>query len=149
MKQRVDISKCGISDISEIAELEEKYIPGGWSEKAFSDWLKNDNTVIFKAMLEGKIIGFINGSWVLDEGELLNIAVDENFRNHGIAAMLLEALEKFLGENNVKKLFLEVRERNIPAISFYTKHGFNKNGLRKNYYKNPEDNGILMMKKLG
>lgn len=149
MKQRADISKCGISDISEIAELEEKYIPDGWSEKAFSDWLKNNNTVIFKAVLGGKIIGFINGSWVLDEGELLNIAVDENFRKKGIAAMLLDALEKFFAENNVKKIFLEVRERNIHAISFYIKHGFNKNGLRKNYYKNPEDNGILMMKKIG
>lgn len=150
MKQRDDIyiEKCGLSDISQIAELEEKYIPDGWSESAFSDWMKNDNTVIFKAIAKDDIIGFINGSWVSDEGELLNIAVDENFRKQGIAAMLLEALERCFKEKNVLKLFLEVREKNISAINLYVKHEFIKVGLRKKYYKNPDDNGILMMKKL-
>ncbi len=150
MKQRDDINivKCGLSDISEIAELEEKYIPNGWSEDAFSDWMKNEYTVIFKAMTKDDIIGFINGSWVLDEGELLNIAVDENYRKQGIAAMLLEAMEGYFAEKDVMKLFLEVREKNTSAINFYVKHEFIKVGLRKKYYKNPDDNGILMMKKL-
>lgn len=148
LRDNINIVKCGMSDISELVKLEEKYIPGGWSEKAFSEWLKNNNTVIFKAVLESRIIGFTNGSWVLDEGELLNIAVDENFRKFGIAAMLLESLERYFEEKGVNKLFLEVREENIPAINFYIKHKFVKNGLRKNYYRNPNDNGVLMIKRL-
>lgn len=148
MTQRVDILKCQIHDIPEISKLEKKYIPGGWSENAFSEWLENNNTVIIKAVLNDKIVGFANGSWVMDEGELLNIAVDENFRKRGIASLLLEFLEKYFMEKNVEKIFLEVREKNFSAIKFYEKHSFIKNGLRKNYYKNPSDNGVLMMKKL-
>ena len=149
MKQKADILRADISDIPEITGVEEKCIPGGWSEKGFSDWLQNKNTVIFKAVLDGKTVGFANGSWVLDEGELLNIAVLENYRNMGIAGELFNFLEKYLKEKKVRKIFLEVREKNLPAISFYEKHGFIKNGLRKDYYKNPADNGVLMMKNIG
>lgn len=148
MKLKVDILKANLSDIPDIAAIEEKYIPNGWSEKGFSDWLENDNTVIFKAVLESEIIGFINGSWVLDEAELLNIAVVENVRRNGVAAMLLEILENYFRKKNAEKIFLEVREKNASAISFYEKYGFVKNGLRKNYYSSPDDNGVLMMKNL-
>lgn len=148
MKQRVDIKKCGLKDIVEIAALEEKYIPDGWSEKAFSDWFENNNDpIIFKAVINEKIIGFINGSYVCGEGELLNIAVDEAFRDCGVGSALLTALEEYLSEKNTEIIFLEVREKNTSAIKFYEKHNFIRNGLRKNYYKNPVDNGVLMMKK--
>ena len=148
MRQKADILMAGQRDIPEIVKIEEKYIPNGWSEKGFSDWLENKNNVIFKAVEDGKIIGFVNGSWVIDEAELLNIAVVEKSRRKGVAAMLLEALERFLREKNAEKIFLEVREQNLAAISFYEKNGFEKNGLRKNYYSNPRDNGVLMMKKI-
>ena len=144
--QKADILKADVSDIPEIALIEEKYIPNGWSEKAFSDWTNNQNTVIFKAVLDGEIIGFANGSWVLDEAELLNIAVVDQARRKGVAAMLLDALENYFMEKNAEKIFLEVREKNLSAINFYEKHGFVKNGLRKNYYSNPIDNGVLMTK---
>ncbi|MBQ3565786.1 MAG: ribosomal protein S18-alanine N-acetyltransferase [Oscillospiraceae bacterium] len=146
MMQKADILKADVSDIPEIALIEEKYIPNGWSEKAFSDWTNNQNTVIFKAVLDGEIIGFANGSWVLDEAELLNIAVVDQARRKGVAAMLLDALENYFMEKNAEKIFLEVREKNLSAINFYEKHGFVKNGLRKNYYSNPIDNGVLMTK---
>lgn len=148
MMPKVDIKKCSNSDIHQIAMLEEKYIPNGWSERSFENFLKNNNIIILKAVFENEIIGFLNGSFVLDEGELLNIAIDESFRRQGIAKNLLENLESYFTEKKVKKIFLEVREKNISAVNFYIKNGFLKNGLRKNYYKNPNDNGILMMKLL-
>ena len=83
MRQRADILIAGQEDIPEIVKIEEIYIPDGWSEKGFSDWLKNKNTVIFKAVEDGEIVGFVNGSWVLDEAELLNIAVVEKSRRKG------------------------------------------------------------------
>ena len=87
--------------------------------------------------------------WVLDEGELLNIAVLESYRNNGIAGELFEKMERFFSEKGIKIIYLEVREKNQPALSFYEKYGFIKNGFRKNYYRNPDDNGVLMMKKIG
>lgn len=148
MKQKADILIADISDIAEIAAIEKECIPNGWSEKGFSDWLQNKNTVIFKAVQNSEIIGFANGSWVLDEAELLNIAVVEKSRRNGIAQMLFDALENYFKEQNAEKIFLEVREKNPSAINFYEKNGFEKNGLRKNYYSNPTDNGVLMMKNI-
>ncbi len=148
MKQKADILIADISDIAEIAAIEKECIPNGWSEKGFSDWLQNKNTVIFKAVQNSEIIGFANGSWVLDEAELLNIAVVEKSRRNGIAQMLFDALENYFKEQNAEKIFLEVREKNQSAINFYEKNGFEKNGLRKNYYSNPTDNGVLMMKNI-
>ena len=107
------------------------------------------STVVFAAVCNGEMIGFANGSWVLDEGELLNIAVLEKYRRQGLAEILLKTLEDFFTEKNITVIYLEVREKNQSALSFYEKHGFIKNGFRKNYYRNPDDNGVLMMKKIG
>lgn len=149
MKLKADIIKCGFDELKKIAEIESKCIPDGWSLKAFEDWFEEKKTVVFAAVCNGEMIGFANGSWVLDEGELLNIAVLESYRNNGIAGELFEKMERFFSEKGIKIIYLEVREKNQPALSFYEKYGFIKNGFRKNYYRNPDDNGVLMMKKIG
>lgn len=149
MKLKADIIKCGFDELKKIAEIESKCIPDGWSLKAFEDWYDDKKTVVFAAVCNGEMIGFANGSWVLDEGELLNIAVLESYRNNGIAGELFEKMERFFSEKGIKIIYLEVREKNQPALSFYEKYGFIKNGFRKNYYRNPDDNGVLMMKKIG
>lgn len=148
MTQRADIIKCGLSELEKIAEIESECIPGGWSYKAFREWLENENTILLGAVLDGQITGFAGGSWVLDEGELLNIAVKKEYRRLGIAGQLFDSLEKIFLENGVKTVFLEVRENNAPAAAFYEKKGFVKNGLRNNYYRNPADNAVLMSKTL-
>lgn len=149
MKLKADIIKCGFDELKKIAEIESKCIPVGWSLKAFEDWYDDKKTVVFAAVCNGEMIGFANGSWVIDEGELLNIAVLESYRNNGIAGELFEKMERFFSEKGIKIIYLEVREKNQPALSFYKKYGFIKNGFRKNYYRNPDDNGVLMMKKIG
>ena len=147
MKQRVDIAvkQCSSEQLPLIAGIEKKYIPGGWSEKGFSDWLElNENAVIFGAFDEGKLIGFVSGSHAFEEGELLNIAVEEQYRRRGIAQLLLGTLFQHFAGMNVEKVFLEVRERNDPAVGFYKKNGFVQVGLRKNYYRDPTDNALVM-----
>lgn len=76
-------------------------------------------TVVFAAVCNGEMIGFANGSWVLDEGELLNIAVLEKYRRQGLAEILLKTLEDFFTEKNITVIYLEVREKNQSALSFY------------------------------
>jgi len=149
MKLKADIIKCGFDELKKIAEIESKCIPDGWSLKAFEDWFEEKKTVVFAAVCNGEMIGFANGSWVIDEGELLNIAVLEKYRRQGLAEILLKTLEDFFTEKDITVIYLEVREKNQSALSFYEKNGFIKNGFRKNYYRNPNDNGVLMMKKIG
>ena len=102
MKLKADIIKCGFDELKKIAEIESKCIPDGWSLKAFEDWYDDKKTVVFAAVCNGEMIGFANGSWVLDEGELLNIAVLESYRNNGIAGELFEKMERFFSEKGIK-----------------------------------------------
>jgi ribosomal-protein-alanine N-acetyltransferase len=146
MTQRVDVVRADKSHIKQIAELEKSCIPDGWSESAFEQALGNPNALIFAAVRDGEVVGFLNGSYVLDEAELLNIAVSEKHRKSGIAGILLAAFEEELRKFGVKTVYLEVRESNAPARGLYEKHGFTQNGLRKNYYRSPVENAVLMVK---
>ena len=132
--------------MKQIAELEYCCIPVGWSVKAFEQALGNPNALIFAAVCGGEVVGFLNGSYVLDEAELLNIAVSEKHRKSGIAGMLVTVFEEELRKLGVKTVYLEVRESNAPARGLYEKHGFTQNGLRKNYYRSPVENAVLMVK---
>lgn len=146
MTQRADVVRADKSHIRQIAQLEKSCIPDGWSENAFKQALENPNALIFAAVRGGEVVGFLNGSYVLDEAELLNIAVSENHRKSGIAGMLVTEFERELRKLNVKTVYLEVRESNAPARKLYEKHGFTQNGLRKNYYSSPLENAVLMVK---
>lgn len=148
MKQKVDILRTQTSQIKRIAEIEKECISDGWSENMLGESLENPNTVFFTAVCGTNISGFINGSYVLDEAELLNIAVSEDCRRMGIAEMLMKNFESELQGFGVRTIFLEVREGNIPARSLYEKCGYTQNGLRKNYYKAPNENAVLMKKTL-
>ena len=95
-----------------------------------------------------KIAGFLVVRAVVAEAEILNLCVAPDKRRAGLAeALLTEAIAE-LRRTRVDRLFLEVRESNTPAISFYEKHGFRKNGRRPGYYRNPDEAAVLMMKEL-
>lgn len=92
------------------------------------------------------ICGFINYSIIYDRAEINYIYVDEKYRNKHIASKLLDFMINDCVNNNCNNITLEVAENNIKGISLYTKYGFEKKAIRKNYYK--ECDGILMMKEL-
>jgi ribosomal-protein-alanine acetyltransferase len=95
-----------------------------------------------------KVVGFLVVRDVVAEAEILNLCVAPARRRAGLAeALLTEALAE-LRRSRVDRLFLEVRESNTPAISFYEKHGFRTNGRRPGYYRDPDEAAVLMMKEL-
>lgn len=98
----------------------------------------------FAAFCENELAGFIFGSVVLDEATVNTIACKEQFRHHGVGSMLFESFKEKAVLLGAATVLLEVRQSNVPARSFYKKHGFDDAGLRKNYYKNPNENAVLM-----
>ena len=101
------------------------------------------------AVLRGEnVAGFLILSTVLDEAEILEVAVSENFRRNGIASEIMEEVFEWCGKNGIVQIFLEVRESNFSARAYYKKYGFIENGVRKNYYRDPVENAVLMSKKL-
>ena len=91
---------------------------------------------------EDKIRAYLTASITLDEADIESVFTFPEFRKKGIAFSLIQ---KFLEEYpNLKKIFLEVRQSNIPAINAYKKAGFNQISVRKKYYSDGEDALILI-----
>lgn len=99
------------------------------------------------------LLAFAAWASVLDEAQLLAIAVAQTQRRQGIGAALLSQLMQLWQERAVKSVFLEVRETNIAAQSLYEKFGFRQTGRRRAYYpplqeKTERENAVLMQKEL-
>jgi len=90
------------------------------------------------------IIGFA-GFWIMaDEAHITNIAVRKIHLRQGIGELLLIALIDLAAKLNARMITLEVRASNIAAQSLYSKYGFTHVGLRRGYYTNDREDGVLM-----
>ncbi len=136
-----DITK---SDAKELSRLDEKCFASPWSELSFLNEASNPLAQYVIAKTEEKIIGYAGFWQVVDEGQITNIAVLEEYRRRKIAQQMLERLIEKARKMQLSVLSLEVRESNLPAISLYEKFDFEKVGIRKDYYKNPTENAVLM-----
>ena len=134
------------SDCENIALIEHSSFSTPWTLSSFENELKNSNATYFVAELSGKIVGYIGVHNVLDEGEITTFAVDKEFRGMGYGKSLIEHLLMYEKSNNISKIFLEVRENNISARKLYEKTGFLVYGQRNDYYTNPTENAVLMIK---
>jgi ribosomal-protein-alanine N-acetyltransferase len=94
------------------------------------------------------VAGFLVVRAVVAEAEILNLCIAPEKRRSGLAESLLDVAVAELRRTRVDRLFLEVRESNTPAISFYQKHKFRETGRRPGYYRNPDEAAVLMMKEL-
>ena len=84
--------------------------------------------------MNNTLSSFISAIHVLDETEIVEIGVIKEQRRRGVGYKLVSHLQKHCIKNGIQKIFLSVAENNIAAISLYEKTGFNKIGIRKNYY---------------
>ena len=90
------------------------------------------------------IVGFA-GFWIMaDEAHITSIAVREIYRRQGIAELLLIALIDLAAKLNTRIITLEVRASNVGAQNLYYKYGFNQVGLRRGYYMEDREDGVLM-----
>lgn len=132
--------------LEEVAQLEKNCFVHPWSRQSLESELSNKNSLFLTAIDDNRVVGYIGMNVVIDEGYIFNVAVDENYRKKGIGSALIGELVTFGKKNNLCFLTLEVRESNEIARSLYTKFGFIKSGERKNYYKEPVENAVLMTK---
>ena len=100
----------------------------------------------FTALEDGEVIAYVIGRLIAPEGEIYRVAVAPHKRKRGIGYRLLDYAVKTSRGHGLERLFLEVRSKNIPAINLYTAYGFKEIGTRKNYYKDPQDDAIVMLK---
>lgn len=133
-------------DVFDILSMGEKYFSNNFDEKFYLEYIKNQRVIV--AENEKHIVGYILFNQILDEAEIYKIVVLKDFRKKQIAFKIFEFLLNELKKNNVKKIFLEVRKSNIPAINLYIKCGFIEIREIVDYYSNPKENGIMMLKEV-
>jgi ribosomal-protein-alanine N-acetyltransferase len=146
--KELKIEKMQASDISEIASLEKECFSLPWSEKSLADELENPVARFFSAKYKNELAGYIGAFNVAGEVSITNVAVKEKFRKQGIGASLLKKLEETARLENAEFITLEVRASNENAIRLYIQSGYEKAGLRNDFYSNPKEDAILMTKNL-
>ncbi len=118
-----------------------------WSFKICENEILNKDRYYVGIFKDDELIAWGGISLFMDS-DLMTIAVKNNYRKMGYCSKILDNIIGKAMEKKLRNIFLEVRENNINAIRLYEKHGFHKISIRKNYYKNPLENAIIMKKSI-
>ncbi|MBR3988183.1 MAG: ribosomal protein S18-alanine N-acetyltransferase [Clostridia bacterium] len=140
------IRKMTDADVKSAAEIENLCFVHPWSEQSIKDEMDKENSVFLMAFENEKPIGYVGLSVVFDEGYMGNLAVIEEYRRKGVGRMLMKELICECKKLSLAFATLEVRDSNTPAVSLYKSLGFDEVGRRKNYYKEPLEDAILLTK---
>lgn len=137
------------ADLEAVADLTRRADPFGWTLRNFSDAHASGNTLTVLTV-DGVTSGIAAVMHVLDESELLEIAVQPAMQGRGYGKALLAQAIALARRNGAVRMFLEVRESNARARKIYTSFGFEETGRRKNYYptENGREDAILMTAQL-
>jgi len=136
------------NDIYQITEIEKKCFSLPWSKESYESELINEHAYYECAEENGKVVGYM-GMWkILDEGHITNVAVLPEYRNRGIASMLIKKMIDICICSEIKNMTLEARESNMTAINLYKKFGFFSVGKRPKYYQLPLEDAVIMWKNI-
>ncbi len=135
-------------DILRISEIERECFPKEpWSFQMLANSFESEAFYGIIADDCGEIEGYGGITVAADSADIDNIAVTESYRNSGVATAVIENLCAYAKSHGVKKVFLEVRVSNSPAMSLYLKNGFKGAYARTRYYSDGED-CLVMVKEL-
>lgn len=122
-----------LEDIEAVAQIENSVYLAPWPKLAFYASLEKQYPAFILQKNE-EIIGYVIISLVHDEAHILNFAIAKTWQHQGLGRYLLEFLLSTLAQRKVVRLSLEVSLQNIPAIHLYESLGFQRRGVRKQYY---------------
>jgi ribosomal-protein-alanine N-acetyltransferase len=134
-----------LNDIDQVVQVETICFPTPWSREAFINEVKNNQfATYFVAEDQGSVIGYI-GCWIIiDEANITNVAVLPEFRGQKIGEALLRTAMELARLKKATKMSLEVRVSNFVAQNLYSKLGFKRGGIRKNYYSDNSEDAYVM-----
>jgi ribosomal-protein-alanine N-acetyltransferase len=132
-------------DIDQILEIEHASFTLPWSRDAFYNEVHHNKFAVYIVIeVEGKIIGYC-GAWiVIDEAHITNVAILPEYRGRKLGEALMEKIISVARSMGARSMTLEVRVTNNIAQSLYRKLGFQKGGIRKNYYSDNQEDALIM-----
>lgn len=142
----ITFRKMTAEDADAVAEIEMKTFSRPWKREDFFIEANRDFAEYIVGEVDGKIVAYA-GAWIaFNEAEIMNVAVDENFRGRGFGKKLFAELIRVCKIRGATAITLEVRASNSAAIKLYENFGLKSVGRRKNYYDNPTEDALIMWK---
>ena len=145
-RKMIEIIPMNESHVAAVAELEKQNFSEPWPEIAVRSELTNQLALWLVAVEDGVVAGYVGSQTVMGWTDMMNVAVHPDHRRKGVGRALVEELERLLQEQGSECLTLEVRASNTPAKTLYFDLGFTQVGLRKNYYRNPREDALILRK---
>ena len=142
----ITVTEMKPEHVAQVADLEKLCFADPWSEMSIASELENIWSYWLVAVCGEQVVGYIGSQSSIDESDVMNVAVHPDWRRRGIAEKLMIDLISALKNRGSHALLLEVRASNSPAIALYEKMGFQQVGLRKNYYRNPKEDALILRK---
>lgn len=146
-KAEFSVDLMGESTVTDVARIAAACFSMPWSEGAYRRELHNPQAITLVAASGNTVFGFVNCGFVAGELTINALAVLPQYRRMGIAKALMQAVFAWTKEI-CDVCYLEVRESNLAAQALYKSLGFIQNGYRANYYEQPDEAAVLMMKTL-
>ena len=141
----VSVTRMTSDHLEAVAAIEVECFAEPWSAKSL-EMLLGASGIAFVVCAQGTVVAYAGMMTVLDEGQITNVAVSRNFRRLGYGRLVVEELINYAKEHNFYNISLEVRESNAAAISLYESCGYSTAGVRKNFYRFPTENALVMIK---
>lgn len=134
-------------DLSAVVELEQLCFSIPWSPAAIEEAFSNELYRFVVVEEKGSVVGYANFRIVADEGEIERVAVHPDWRRRGYGRNLMEAMVDYSRRKGVRDMTLDVRVNNEKAINLYESCGFVEEGRRKDYYREPTEDAIIMWRR--
>lgn len=135
-----------VEDLDQVVDIEQNLFSVPWTKEGFLTYLMKKDTMFFVVEEKERILGYCSMMTVLDEGDILNVAVRSDRQKEGIGQFLVDSMLRMADMQGIRLVHLEVRQGNGTARRLYQRLGFKEDGLRRDYYENPVENAVLMTK---
>ena len=143
-RARIALRPARDEDIEAVVAIEHASFGDPWNRSAFVDLVDDPRVAFLIADVGGAVRGYVVAWFVLDEGEIGNLAVAREARRRGIGALLLDGAIAAVRASDVETLYLEVRDSNAAARSLYASRGFVEVGRRREYYRKPKEDALVL-----
>ncbi|MBQ0014245.1 MAG: ribosomal protein S18-alanine N-acetyltransferase [Oscillospiraceae bacterium] len=134
--------------IDSVVEVEEACFAHPWNREGIESNFNNPDAYFFVALDDAdKVIGYIGTYMVRDECFVTNVAVLPSCRKQGVGSALVKQAVSSAQANGASFITLEVRLSNVEAINIYKKFGFESDGVRPKFYRDPDEDALIMTKR--